>query len=113
MDAVRRTRLRAQRADGSWPYSEAHGWVDNFHTAYVLESLSHCEGVEDALARGAEYWRRELFDADGRPRYFPDSRLPLDAHSYASAVDAYLALGDDPRAGALGQASVVVSMTNR
>src|SRR2546430_1115277 len=34
------TSLRAQRADGSWPYSEGRqcDWVDNFHTAYVLES---------------------------------------------------------------------------
>ena len=50
--------LAAQRQDGSWPYSEwsGQGWVDNFHTGYVLESLASCteiDGVEDALTAGS------------------------------------------------------------
>jgi hypothetical protein len=96
--------LRAQRPEGDWPYAEGggHDWVDNFHTAYVLESLAHCRDVSpqvgEALQRGAEYWERAMFDPDGRPRYYADDRYPLDAHSYASAVDAWLALGELERA---------------
>ena len=32
-----------QRPDGSWYYGEADNlhWVDNFHTAYVLDSFKH------------------------------------------------------------------------
>ena len=34
--------VRRQRADGSWTYgADSHqGWADNFHTAYILTSLS-------------------------------------------------------------------------
>ena len=33
--------IARQRPDGSWPYGEGArlGWVDGFHTAYVLEAL--------------------------------------------------------------------------
>jgi hypothetical protein len=94
------TSLAAQRPDGSWPYSESPegGWVDNFHTAYDLESLTHCawlgDAVANALRTGADYWRRALFAADGTPKYTPESLYPIDAHCYASAIDAWLALGD-------------------
>jgi polysaccharide biosynthesis protein VpsJ len=92
------TSLAAQRGDGSWPYAETPGrrWVDNFHTAYVLESLSHCvpsfPEVEEPLRRGIAYWHEALFLGDGTPKYFPESVYPLDAHSYASAIDAWVAL---------------------
>jgi hypothetical protein len=92
------TSLAAQRDEGSWPYAEsAHGsWVDNFHTAYVLESLAHCAGsitkARGVLERGVDYWERELFLPDGTPKYAPDRVFPVDAHCYASAIDAYLAL---------------------
>jgi hypothetical protein len=92
------TSLAAQRDDGSWPYAKsARGrGVDNFHTAYVLESLALCAGsipqARDALERGIDYWERELFLPDGTPKYTPDRVLPLDAHCYASAIDAYVAL---------------------
>ncbi len=99
------TSLAAQADDGSWPYAEASGqrWVDNFHTAYVLESLAHCAAsfpeVEGPLQRGIAYWEKALFLADGTPKYFPDRIHPLDAHSYATAIDTWLALIDrHPRA---------------
>lgn len=91
------TTLAAQRADGSWPYAEgSHGWVDNFHTGYVLESLAECvpllPDARDALVAGVEYWQRELFLADGTPKYLPDSVYPLDAHCYAQAIETWLAV---------------------
>ena len=96
--------LAAQRQDGSWPYSEwsGQGWVDNFHTGYVLESLASCteiDGVEDALTAGVGFWSRELFLPDGRPKYTPGRALPLDAHCYAQAIDTWLALYDLGRPG--------------
>ena len=101
--------LVAQRADGSWPYSERAGgdWVDNFHTSYVLESLAHCRtldpAVVPALERGIGYWRRELFLPDGTPKYTPTRLFPVDAHCYASAIDAWVALGDVMEARRLAQ----------
>jgi hypothetical protein len=95
--ALART-LDAQREDGSWPYADdADGaWVDNFHTAYVLESLALAEGLhpelEPSLARGVDYWERALFLAEGTPKYTPERTHPIDAHCYASAIDAWLAV---------------------
>jgi hypothetical protein len=100
------TSLAAQQDDGSWPYAEAPGqrWVDNFHMGYVLDSLAHCAAcfpeVEGSLQRGIVYWENELFLADGTPKYFPNRVHPLDAHSYATAIETWLALIDrHPRAG--------------
>jgi hypothetical protein len=91
--------LSAQRDDGSWPYTEGPrgNWIDNFHTAYVLESLAVCESVipdvQNALERGLDYWERQLFLADGTPKWTVDRVYPIDAHCYASAIDAWLAVG--------------------
>jgi hypothetical protein len=109
------TSLAAQRDDGSWPYAESArgGWVDNFHTAYVLESLAHCAHAiaeaREALDSGVDYWERVLFLSDGTPKYTPDRVFPLDAHCYASAIDAYLALAPW-RAPALDRAEVVAAL---
>jgi hypothetical protein len=90
--------LEAQREDGSWPYAEgAEGrWVDNFHTAYVLESLALADGLhpelQSRLARGVDYWERALFLADGTPKYTPERTYPIESHCYASAIDTWLAL---------------------
>jgi hypothetical protein len=89
--------IRAQRDDGSWPYAEGPRgrWVDNFHTAYVLESLAVCERVfphvRNALERGLGFWEHELFLPDGTPKYDVDHVYPIDAHCYASAIDAWVA----------------------
>jgi hypothetical protein len=91
------TSLAAQRDDGSWSYAEGpHGdWVDNFHTGYVLQSLSHCAAVlpevEQRLRDGLEYWQRELFRADGTPRPAPGRDYPIDAHDYATGIETWLA----------------------
>lgn len=104
------TTLDAQRSDGSWPYSGGAGgdWVDNFHTGYVLESLVECERLlpdsAEHLARGFDYWERELFLADGTPKYYSHHTMPLDAHNYAQAIETWLSIADR-RAGAFARAS--------
>jgi hypothetical protein len=107
--AALQTTLRDQRDDGSWPYAVGeHGWVDNFHTGYVLESLASCTRLDPEAAQrldaGLDYWSRELFRADGRPRYFPGREGPLDAHNYAQAIDTWVAVADR-RPEAIGRAS--------
>ena len=103
------TSLVAQRPDGSWPYADAsgHDWVDNFHTAYVLEALAECArampAVAEPLDRGVRFWESALFLEDGTPKYFQERVLPVDAHCYASAIDAWLSL-TERRPDALEQA---------
>jgi len=92
--------VEAQRPDGSWPYAEGdgHGWVDNFHTAYVLEALVHCEPVapelRPVLSRGFDYWERALFLPDGTPKYYAGRTLPIDSHNYAQAIETWLAVSE-------------------
>lgn len=96
---------RAQRADGSWPYGEGPGlgWVDNFHTAYVLDCLRYLTTmsfeVSEPLERGSRYWLDTMFTKSGLALYFPTSKNPSqDLHNVATAV-ATLADMDKDRVG--------------
>jgi hypothetical protein len=87
------TTLVRQRDDGTWPYGEApnYAWIDNFHTAYVLDGLWRTRqefGVgEGEFERGLASWRSAFFDGNGWARYYADRRYPLETHCAASAVD--------------------------
>lgn len=85
-----------QRADGSWPYGEAPelGWVDGFHTGYVLDCLLTCiehdvggAEAERAWHHGLRFYAESLIEPTGLPRYTPDSRYPIDAQCAAQAIE--------------------------
>jgi polysaccharide biosynthesis protein VpsJ len=84
-----------QRSDGSWFYGEAANlhWVDNFHTAYVLDCFKHYQTAtgdprfDAAMERGYEYWKRTFFLNDGTPRYYDYKTLPLDIQCSSQAID--------------------------
>lgn len=84
--------VSAQRDDGTWPYGEGRdlGWVDNFHTAYVLVALADllplCPTADVALQRGLDAWLSRCFDAGGHPRYYIDQSGPVDIHNIGTAV---------------------------
>jgi hypothetical protein len=122
-DRVRRaavTTSRLQRGDGAWPYGEGGslGWVDNFHTGYTLEGLYEVErvlGGDDivtaALDTGYRYWLDKLFEDDGRARARDNKLFPLEAHSYATAVDTLVVVRERfpdalEHAGRIAQAAV-------
>ena len=84
--------LDGQRPDGSWPYGRGLrlGWVDGFHTGYVLLRLEQAGAllgvdVRPSLERGADYYLRHLFDGPV-PRYFADGRSRRDPNNDATAV---------------------------
>jgi polysaccharide biosynthesis protein VpsJ len=94
-----------QRADFSWYYGEAANlhWVDNFHTAYVLDCFKHySEGTGDnrfdkQLSDGYAYWKKTFFLADGTPRYYDHKTLPLDIQCSSQASDTLVYFQDrDP-----------------
>lgn len=84
-----------QRQDGSWYYGEKDNlhWVDNFHTAYVLDCFKcYAEatgdrGFEDVLAKGYKFWKTTFFLADGVPRYYDRKTLPIDIQCCSQAID--------------------------
>ncbi len=73
-----------QRPDGSWWYAEEpkYHWIDNFHTAYNLDSLKrYIENTGDQsfrpnLDRGYEYFATTVFfDPSGPAEVLSQSRL--------------------------------------
>jgi hypothetical protein len=100
-----------QRPNGSWPYAERPGleWIDNFHSGYVLDALRACadagcarEEAEAAWRSGLAYYRRELFLADGTPKYYPGKTYPIDAQCVAQGIQTLaIASPHDPGSGEL------------
>jgi len=99
-----------QREDGSWYYGEASNlhWVDNFHTAYVLDCF-HRYGKatgEDRFDRqmmdGYWYWKKTFFLSEGTPRYYNHKTMPLDIQCCSQAIDTLVLFRDrDPESLAL------------
>jgi hypothetical protein len=109
-----------QRPDSSWYYGEAGNlrWVDNFHTAYVLDSFKYYSDAtgdsrfDKVLMSGYEYWKNTFFLQDGTPRYYNHKTLPLDIQCSAQAIDT-LVFFQDRDAGSLTLATKVADWTIR
>jgi hypothetical protein len=93
-----------QRTDASWYYGEKANlhWVDNFHTAYVLDAFKHYNNstgdnhFDENLRSGYEYWKRAFF-LDGVPKYYNYKTLPIDIQCSAQAIDTLVFFSDrDP-----------------
>ncbi|MBI3475572.1 MAG: hypothetical protein HY010_07550 [Acidobacteria bacterium] len=94
-----------QRADASWWYGEKDNlhWVDNFHTAYVLDCFKfYREGSGDHrfdgnMSSGYEYWKKIFFLEEGTPRYYDHKILPIDIQCSSQAIDTLVFFNDlDP-----------------
>lgn len=101
---------RRQRPDGSWWYAEEpkYHWIDNFHTAYNLDSLKrYGEATGDTefranLESGYRYFKEVFFEPSGRPRYYHNKTYPIDIQCAAQAIDTFAFFADeDPEALAL------------
>jgi hypothetical protein len=87
--------VQHQRPDGSWYYGEQANlhWVDNFHTAYVLDCFKHYEEntsdgrYHQQMMKGYEYWKGTFFLNDGTPRFYDHKTLPLDIQCSSQAID--------------------------
>ena len=107
-----------QRPDASWWYGEKENlhWVDNFHTAYVLDCFLHFEKATGDrrfhanMTSGYAYWKDTFFLADGTPRYYNHKTLPLDIQCCSQAIDTLVFFAaQDPTS--LGLAEKVASWT--
>jgi hypothetical protein len=107
--------LDRQTDEGGWSYGDAghHRWEDGFHTGFNLMSylaLRECTealgGTADALvplhaiARGADHYAANFFDAEGRPWYYRDRPWPIDPHAAAVAILVLRATAEHIPAGA-------------
>lgn len=94
-----------QRPDASWYYGERANlhWVDNFHTAYVLDCFKHYaqstgdDRFDQKMMEGYEHWKKTFFLRDGTPRYYDFKTLPLDIQCCSQAIDTLVFFHDrDP-----------------
>lgn len=94
-----------QRPDSSWYYGEATNlhWVDNFHTAYVLDCFKHYlestgdDRFDKCMMNGYRYWKETFFLEDGTPRYYHHKTLPIDIQCCSQAIDTLVLFNDrDP-----------------
>jgi hypothetical protein len=103
-EAMRYTCSR-QLPDGSWWYGEAADlhWIDNYHTAYNLDSLKWYllatgdREYEGHLARGLDFFKRHFFLADGTPKYYHDRTYPIDSQCMSQAIETLANFGDQDR----------------
>jgi hypothetical protein len=96
-----------QMNDGSWWYGEKpkYHWIDNFHTAYNLDSIkryvdsTNDTGFSDNLSRGYKYFKEVFFEDGGRPRYYHNRTYPIDIQCASQAIDTFCSFSEvDPSA---------------
>lgn len=100
--AAARYTARRQQQDGSWLYGEGNreGWVDNFHTGFVLVALKQIaaklstDEFDETMALGYRFWKEGMFLPDGTPKYYPNNLYPIDSHSIAQAILTFLSFAD-------------------
>ena len=91
-----------QRPDGSWFYGEGPSthWIDNFHTAYNLDSLKcFIESTGDKtfkehLRRGFTFFKSNFFEQNGAPKYYHNRLYPVDIQCASQAIDTFARFAD-------------------
>src|SRR5690606_27458058 len=90
-----------QNADGSWPYAkgDARTWIDNFHTAYILDALDEFIKITGkteyylSLSMGLDYYIANLFTGEGYPKYYTTSFYPVDSTETAQSIITLIRFG--------------------
>lgn len=95
-----------QQRDGSWQYSlaKAGGWIDNYHTGYILDCLDEYQKLTDDrayaenLEKGYDYYLKNLFDEDGFPYFYNNNKYPLDCTAASQAILTHIRFGNQEMA---------------
>lgn len=93
-----------QTEEGAWFYTDparaSHIEHDNYHTGGILDGLLDYTSVvpdralEDTCHRGLEFYARNLFEADGFPRWERRAKFPGDVHGAAQGIITFTRAGD-------------------
>ena len=85
--------MKYQTKEGYWSYSsgDARTWVDNFHTAYVLDALKVVNENFDNLyfeqfEKGLNYYVNTFFENSGETKYYSHKLYPIDATQIAQSI---------------------------
>lgn len=112
--------MESQKNDGSWSYSkgDTRTWIDNFHTAYVLDCLdeymihSKDESYNNYLSLGLEFYFQNFFELDGVAKYYHNNKYPIDSTSVAQSILTSIRFGNIENAQRVAQ-WVIKHMTDR
>ena len=84
--------------DGSWFYGTLPmlHWIDNYHTGYVLDCLCEAQDLagdaivpSSTIERTYTFWANNLFEPDGRPKFYHDRVYPTDIQATAQAIESF------------------------
>lgn len=84
-----------QLDNGAWYYGVGpqYKWVDNWHTAYNLDSLK-CynestgnDEFSDHLVKGYDFYKQNFFFPDGKPKYFYNRLRFVDIQCCSQSID--------------------------
>lgn len=81
-------------SSGAWAYGTKpfHRWVDNFHTAFNIESLIDIRDnlrmpeTNKTIKKITEYYINNLFTEQGVPKYYSNKLYPIDIHVIAETL---------------------------
>jgi len=82
-----------QKSDGSWLYHPDSGYVDNFHTAFILEALAKFQfytdddSFETNLSKGVSFYSKTFFKSTGKPIHKKRSGFPTNVDSLLTKID--------------------------
>jgi len=96
-----------QLQNGGWYYGEesTYHWIDNWHTAYNLDSLrwyilsTGDEKFIPILKRGYNFYKTNFFEKIGKPKYYFNKLYLVDIQCASQAIDTLCFFSeDDPEA---------------
>jgi hypothetical protein len=99
---------------GLWTYGDepALAWVDNFHTAYILDALLDLVDAYPSLGQVLDVasgrYLSQCFDSAGAPQYYAGGGGRLDVHNTATALSVLARLSG---AGLVSSGSVTPALT--
>jgi len=87
-----------QLQNGAWYYGEEgkYHWIDNWHTAYNLDSLLDFQKnvgsteFEACMLKGLDFYVNHFLREDGAPRYYWDRDYKFDIQSASQSIDTLL-----------------------
>ena len=83
-----------QHKNGAFRHSDQVGdnWRDNFHTGFKIECIATYQkcfkdySFQKNLNIGLDYWLRNFFLSDGKPKYYDNKIYPLDLHTVGQMI---------------------------
>jgi len=99
--------MNHQNENGSWIYSKRKtgGWIDNYHTGYVLDCLDEygkCTGdksFQAHLEKGFSFYKNNFFTEEGIPKFYDRKTYPVDCTAAGQSLLTLTRFGETEKAG--------------